>query len=148
MLEYETFEDTTTNTLLDMADIFRACVAGVNGSTHVDSSRVALPRDSRLVISAGKEGLKVNFSHSVVTDCLLPWVLDEMEDMHTVADEIRFRLKNLPEPMLKMEFGPVGKRGLHAYMLGEMESEAKKCLDIQFGEPKPSLAGIMAFDRY
>jgi len=130
---YETYKNYSTLSLLNMAEDFRNTVAAFNGSVGVDRQRVAAITEpnSRVLVSANADGVRYNFSSKAVVRL----ILGEIEDMQTVADEARLRLKFLPHP------------GMHECLLDDMERESRKCLDLQFGTPKASFSQIMNFAR-
>lgn len=110
-----------------MAEDFRTSLSIINGTRKPHSSRLALPPDSRSVVSAGPDGLRWNFAHKAAVTL----VLGDIEEMEGVADEGMRRLTDLPHP------------GLHTLMLQQMREEGRKCLTIQFVREKARLRDIL-----
>jgi hypothetical protein len=129
---YETYQSHSTGSLLKLAEEFRTLVGAMNGSACIDYGRVAIRNpDSAVMVSADKDGVRFNFASAAIARI----IMGEIEDMQTVADEVRIRLKTLPHP------------GMYEHMLLDMERESRKCLDLQFGTPYPTAAHIMGYSH-
>ena len=114
-----------------MAEDFHVKVAAINGSPKIDYERIALPGNSRAVVSADKNGVRYNFASKAAIDA----ILGESEDMLTVADEARTKLSTVAG----------AKAEIHALI--EMEREVRKCFDIQYGVRHPSFGAILGLAK-
>lgn len=136
--EYETYSNHSTYDLLSMAEEFRATVSFINNPAQAQLSHMALPDNSRAMISAGPDGIRMNFR----SRALIGFVMGSVEDMEGVAEECLRRLGGYAREEAAGRV--LAHPAINILMLEQMRQESQKCLNTHFVREKASLDDVLA----